>query len=161
MRLTVLKMLCNCCQRVLIYSKLHTHPVDIDRKMGIVKCETQEPLTPMRCHAPQIKTGTSMEREKRTLRQRIPLVPSAPARQTRSQRTARQQLYQTPRSLSSKMPYAYNILILGPSSSEVYEERTYAKYAILANIYNVAVIPSPSGPAILRVRTGSLTSLST
>ena len=102
-----------------------------------------------------------MEREKRTLKQRIPLVPSAPAHQTRSQRTARQQLYQTPRSLSSKMPYAYNILILGPSSSEVYEERTYAKYAILANIYNVAVIPSPSGPAILRVRTGSLTSLST
>lgn len=40
-------------------------------------------------------------------------------------------------------------------------ESTHAKYAILAKMYNVAVIPSPSGPAILRVRTGFLTSLRT
>ena len=41
------------------------------------------------------------------------------------------------------------------------EGKTHAKYEIFANIYNTAHIPSPSGPAILSVRTGFLTSLRT
>jgi hypothetical protein len=100
-------------------------------------------------------------RKERTLKRQIPLVLSALAPQTHSQKTAKQPLYQTPGCLSLKMRCIYNIQILGSSVSELYVRGTYAKYAILAKMYNVAVIPSPSGPAILRVRTGFLTSLRT
>ena len=40
-------------------------------------------------------------------------------------------------------------------------ESTYAKYATLAKMYISAHAPSPSGPAILRVRMGFLTLLRT
>jgi len=41
------------------------------------------------------------------------------------------------------------------------ERMTHAKYATFASKYRIAQMPNPRGPAILRVRTGSLTSFIT
>ena len=59
-------------------------------------------------------------RKGHTLKPQIPLVLSALAPQTHSQKTAKQPLYQTPGCLSLKMRCIYNIQILGSSVSEVY-----------------------------------------
>ena len=48
------------------------------------------------------------------------------------------------------------MLVLRPCRSED-DVITHAKYATLARMYRIMQIPSPSGPAILRVRMGSFT----